>query len=192
MEDRVRAEVSRSRKINMFGELSHANRVLLENAIRRNDGYFYEVMSCLIVCAFKHEAFINHLGYALIPNWDEFERERHYDKQNEIATKLGTSIDKGCRPFQTLHDLFDARDALAHGKPDLLIHDSRFESGACEELRRRKPLTKWESLCTIPFAQRAYDDTEEIAKSLWTAAGFDIHDLRSQGHSYSISEIPRS
>ena len=192
MEDHIKAKISRSRDVNMFGELSQANHVLLDNAKLQNDGYFYEIMSCLVVAAFKHEALINHLGYVLVPNWHELERERHADKQDAIFTKLGLSIDKGRRPFQTLHDLFDARNQLAHGKPQSLTPDPVVESGSREEMRRRKPLTKWESLCTLDFAQRAYDDTEEIAEMLWTTAGFDVHDLRARGHSYSISEIPRT
>lgn len=189
MEDHIKAKISRSRDVNMFGELSHANYVLLDNAKRQNDGYFCEVMSCLVVSAFKHEAFINHLGYALLPNWHELERTRHSEKQNAILTKLGLSINKGQRPFQTLNDLFDARDELAHGKPQLLTQESIVESGPREDMRRRKPLKKWETLCTLSFAQRAYEDTETIAELLWTSAGFDVHDLRARGHSYSISEI---
>lgn len=191
MEDRIKATVSRFRDINMFGELSHANHVLLENATRQNDGYFYELMSCLVFAAFKHEAFINHLGYALLPNWNELERERHSDKQDAIFEKLGLTVDKGRRPFQTLHDLFHARDELAHGKPQQLMHESRVETGPREQMRRRTPPAKWESLCTLEFAQRAFDDTEEIAELLWTSAGFDLDYLRARGHSYSISEIPR-
>lgn len=176
----------------MFGELSHGNYVLLDNAKQQKDGYFYEIMSCLVVAAFKYEAFINHLGYALLSSWHELERERHSDKQSAILTELGVSIDKGRRPFQTLYDLFYARDELAHGKPQLLVHDSVTETRDREDMRRHKPLTKWESLCTLNFAERAYDVTESIADSLWTSAGFDVHDLRSSGHSYSISEIPRA
>lgn len=192
MEDRIKAKVSRSREVNMFGELSHANRILLDNATQENDGYFYELMSCLVFAAFKHEAFINHLGYALIPNWNELERERHTNKLNAIFNKLEISIDISRRPFQTLHDLFGARDQLAHGKPELLKHDQLIESGSQEQMRRRKPLTKWESLCTIEFAKRAYADTEEIAELLWTAAGFKLTDLRTRGHGYTISQIPGS
>lgn len=192
VEDRIKAKVSRSRILNMFGELSHANNVLLENATRQNDGYFYEIMSCLVITAFKHEAFINHLGYALIPNWSELEREKHFDKQNTLLTSLGISVDTGRRPFQTLRDLFTARDALAHGKPELLTDDSVVERGSKEQMRRSKPLTKWESLCTLDFAKRAYEDTEAITKLLWTSAGFDLKQLRSRLHSYTISEIPRS
>ena len=100
---------------------------------------------------------------------------------------MGVAIDKGRRPFQTLHDLFEARDDLAHGKPDLLIHDNIVETGTREELRRKKPLTKWESLCTVDYAKRAYEDTEKIADLLWKAALLDPNELRSRGHGYSIS-----
>ena len=55
--------------------------------------WLYELMSCLVFAAFKHEAFINHLGYALLPNWSELERERHSDKQSAILMQLGLSID---------------------------------------------------------------------------------------------------
>jgi len=190
LEDIIKAKISRSREVNMFGKLSHANYVLLDNAKRQNDGYLYEIMSCLVFSAFKHEAFINHLGYALLPDWHELERGRHSCKQTAILTELHLSIDKGQRPFQTLHGLFNARDELAHGKPQTLNPDSVIELSSREMMRRRKPLMKWESLCTLDFAQRAYDDTEEIAEMLWTAAGFDISELRARGHAYAISEIP--
>jgi hypothetical protein len=65
--------------------------------------------------------FINHFGYALLPNWHSIERNSHFDKQNAILKKIGLSIDKGQRPFQTLHELFNARNELAHGKPHCLL-----------------------------------------------------------------------
>jgi hypothetical protein len=191
MSDRIKASVSRSRDVNMFGELSHANRVLLENAKAKNEGSFYEFMSCLIFAAFKHEAFVNHLGFAILTNWPELERQRHSDKQQAVLNALKITIDIGRRPFQTLHDLFYARDALAHGKPESISIDAVVEKGTREELRRRKPVTKWESLCTLEFADRAYEDTEKIAELLWNAAGFDVLDLRARSHQYSILEIPR-
>ena len=191
MEERVRAKVSRSRNVNMFGELSYANWVLLENALEKRDEYLYDLMSCLVFAAFKHEAFINHIGFRLIPNWNELERCPGREKLEALEKHLGLNIDNSRRPFQTLHDLFAARDQLAHGKPVLLEHENIVEAGTREEIRRRKPLTKWELLCTIEFAKRAYDDTEEIAEMLWSAAGLDVGELRSRGHSYSISDANR-
>ena len=192
METKIDATVSRKRDVNMFAVLSHGNWSILDRAKEKRDGYHYELMSCLMFAAFKHEAFINHLGYKLIPNWNELERKPHRDKIAAIAASLNITIDNGRRPFQTLRNLFRARDQIAHGKPSHLAHDNVRESGDREEMRRKKPQTEWESLCTYEFAQRAYDDTEEIAETLWAAAGFDRDDLRSRGHEYTIANVTPS
>ena len=62
MDTKIDARVSRSRNVNMFAELSHGNWSILDRAKEKRDGYHYELMSCLMFTAFKHEAFINHLG----------------------------------------------------------------------------------------------------------------------------------
>ncbi len=191
MEAKIEATVTRKRNVNMFAELSHGNWSILDRAKEQRDGYHYELMSCLIFAAFKHEAFINHLGYALIPHWNDLERKPNREKMAAIASELNITIDNSRRPFQTLRNLFRARDQIAHGKPSCLAQDNVRESGDREEMRRKKPQTEWESLCTYEFAQMAYDDTEEIAEMLWESAGFDRHDLRSCGHEYTISNAPQ-
>ena len=182
MAAKIDATVSRTRNVNMFAELSHGNWSILDRANEKRDGYHYELMSCLIFAAFKHEAFINHLGYALIPNWNDLERKPNRETMDAIAAALNITIDRGCRPFQTLRNLFRARDQIAHGKSSQLAHVNVHESGDREAIRRRKPQTEWETLCTYEFAQMAYDDTEEIAEMLWVTAGYDREDLRSRGH----------
>ena len=191
MSNRIKAVVSRSRDVNMFAELSHGHRVLFENTDEQRDGYTYEAMSCLIVVAFKFEAFLNNIGSHLFSFWDELERLPHKNKLAVIAKHLQVETDFGIRQYQTITELFKARDQLAHGKPQSLSHDNVVEYGTHEELRRKKPLTKWESLCTIESAQRSYEDTEQIAETLWESAGFDLVGLRPSGHSYSISEEPQ-
>lgn len=190
MDNHIKAVVSRERDHNMFAELSAAHHVLLENAKQQRDGYFYESLSCLIFAAFKFEAFLNHIGYRLLPSWAQMERLPNENKLAIITTHLDVTPDFSRRPYQTLSDLFKARDAVAHGKPALLKHDRVIETGEIETLRRKKPLTHWEKLCTIDFAQRAYADTEEIAASLWQAGGLCLIELRERGHSYSIEPIP--
>ena len=190
MSERIKAIVNRNRDVNMFAELSHGHRVLVENTLEQRDGYLYEAMSCLIVAAFKFEAFLNNIGDQLFPFWAELERLPSRNKLAVIAKHLELDLNFGARPYQTVTELFKARDQLAHGKPRSLSH-KKVEAGTREELRRKRPLTEWESLCTIEFAQRAYDDTEEIAETLWASAGFDRADLRPSGHSYSISALPQ-
>jgi len=185
---RERATVTRERDVNVFAELSHGNAVILENAQEKRDGYYYEAIASVVFSAFKFEAFLNHLGDRVLPFWSELERLPHANKLNALATQLNVSIDRSCRPFQTLTELFRARDGLAHGKPEY-IKTKAVETGTREELRRRKPQAKWETVCNVEFAERAHRDTEQIAETLWEAAGFNAADLHQCGHSYSISSV---
>lgn len=171
----------------MFGELSQTNLVLLQNARHLNPGYFCEFMSCLVFAAFKHEAFINHIGPRLFDDWNE--RQSLDAKQTRVLTHLRITVDKGKRPFQTLGELFKARNQLAHGQPANLTHIHKIERGTREQIRQTKPLALWEKACTLEFAERAYEDTEKIAELVWEAGGFDLYELRRRGHSYSIEEI---
>ena len=58
------------------------------------------------------------------------------------------------------------------------------------ELDAEMPKTKWEEICTLDFAERAYVDTEEIAQVFWTASKLDSLEFRQNGFSYSISSPP--
>ena len=98
-------------------------------------------------------------------------------------------MDRGKRPFQTLTELFQARDGIAHGKPEL-IETVIIKDGLPNELDAEKPQTKWEAICTLDFAERAYEDTEQIASIFWSASGLDTLEFRRNGFSYSISSLP--
>lgn len=185
-QEQHRYRVNRDREVNMFGELSHANHVILENSRRENDGCFHEFLSSILISAFKFEALLNHLGTKLLPYWSEMDYLRVENKMNVLCSHLEQIIDKGRRPFQTITELFRFRNAVAHGRPESLSERERLESGNLEEIRRKQPLTDWEKLCTIEFAERADADTEEIAAQLWTAANLPKEELHSRCHEYSI------
>jgi hypothetical protein len=112
----------------------------------------------------------------------------HENKLEILATHLNVEMDSGKRPFQTLTALFQARDGIAHGKPEL-IEIVAIKDGLPNELDTEKPQTKWEAICTLEFAERAYEDKEQIAILFWNASGLDTLEFRQNGFSYSISSI---
>jgi hypothetical protein len=168
--------------------LSHGNGVLLENAKVRRPGYHHETLASAILAAFKFEAFLNHIGSLVLPFWSAVERLPHRNKLEILATHLNVEMDPSKRPFQTLSSLLQARDGIAHGKPEL-IETIAIKEGLPNELDAEKPQTKRESICTIEFAERAYEDTEQIATLFWKASGLDPAELRQDGFSYLISSI---
>jgi len=185
----VKSQITATRHVNVFAELSHGNSVLLENAKERRPGYHYETLASVVMAAFKFEAFLNQLGFLVLPFWTSIERLPHKNKLEILATHLNVEIDRGKRPFQTLAELFQARDGIAHGKPEL-IETVIVKNGMPNELDAEKPRTKWESICTLDFAERAYEDTEQIALILWDASKLEKLEFRRNGFSYSISSLP--
>jgi hypothetical protein len=187
MTDRqIIARVKRKREFRAFAELSHADWVLLENAREQREGWLYECMASILISAFKVEAYINHAGKALFPYWDEMDRLPVKSKLNIIRSHLGMDTKDGQRPFQTLHDLFEFRNDLAHCRDEILDPPESIEEGDVEEIRRKYPQTSWESKCTVEFAERANKDTEDIIKELHSKAGLPENDLRRAGHGYSL------
>lgn len=184
----TRSKITATRHVNVFAELSHGNSVLLENARKCRPGYHYETLASVVMAAFKFEAFLNHLGFLVLPFWTAIERLPHKNKLVILAKHLNIEMDCGKRPFQTLALLFQARDGIAHGKPEL-IETVTIKDGLPNELDAERPQTKWESICTLDFAERAYDDTEQIALAFWNASGIDKAEFRRNGFSYSISSL---
>jgi hypothetical protein len=185
----VKAKVKRERRFHPYGELRHANWVLLENAREKRDGCLYECMTAILMSAFKFEAFLNEVGDRLFPFWSEMERLPHRRKLAILRSHLGMETGDGERPYQTLRALFRFRNALAHAKPEMLDPPECEEVGEIEELRRKKPLTEWEQRCTLEFAERAFRDTEAISDDILEKAGIDGIEFRSCGHSYSIGDV---
>jgi hypothetical protein len=108
----AKSKITATRRVNVFAELSHGNGVLLENAKERRPGYHYETLASVIMAAFKFEAFLNHIGFLVLPFWSAIERVPHKNKLEILATHLNVEIDSGKRPFQTLTALFQARDGM--------------------------------------------------------------------------------
>jgi hypothetical protein len=184
-----KSKIISERYVNVFAELSHGNHILLENAKERMEGYHYETIASIIVAAFKFEAFLNHLGFLVIPFWTSIERLPHKNKLEILIKHLNVKVDRGSRPFQTLKELFQARDGIAHGKPEFLQVE-RIKDGLPNELDADKPMTGWETICTLEFAERACEDTERIAEVLWDASGLEKMLLRHNGFTFRISSPP--
>jgi hypothetical protein len=185
----VCATVKREREVRAFAELSHANLVLLENARHSRPGYFYECMTAILMSAFRFEAYLNHVGEAILPFWGDIERLPWRSKLNIVRTKLGLSAVHGKRPYQTLFALFRFRDALAHGRNERLDPPEATEVGSLEDLRRRRPLTGWEQLCTIDFAEQSFADTQTIIEEIHKSASLPEFELSRAGHSYCIRDV---
>lgn len=99
-----------------YAMLYHVAGHLLDFAKVHAEGSLLQLQASVVFHAFTFEAYLNHLGFTEIPFWDDIERIPYKNKLRVLAGHLGVDIRQGCRPFQTIWELFDLRDRLAHGR----------------------------------------------------------------------------
>lgn len=164
-----KATYSGSREVRTFVDLDHGASVMLMKAKSDERGSYYTLMSALLLTAFEFEAYLNHLGAKSLPYWQEIESIRVMDKYSVLSKKFGLCPDFGRRPDQTLSRLFKFRNAIAHGKSQVVTETK--EVDATVEPYELTPKAHWEEFCTLENAERAREDIRRIIQDLHAKSG---------------------
>lgn len=182
--DRVRVRIRENKKVYIHNDLSNAAYYFRERIKERvkagdREGLGHEVMACLTMIAFAIEAHINFIGSKVMNPWDEALPTK--EKIKSVSQKLGFAADFGKRPYQTVTELKQFRDALAHGKPIELTRE--FEAITTqEELDKSSYLRgEWESFLSVEFVEKAYKDMQEIWSELMKMSGLEVFDAITSG-----------
>lgn len=165
-----KATVSGRQTKNTFAYMFIGAKAMLEQAERDQNGQLYNLVSCLIYCAFTIEAYLNHLGQLKHDDWDR--KERSFSKLRKFKTlcgEAGFEPDFNRRPYSTLKELFAFRDKMAHGKTT--TDSVRKEVDLSGDSPRFTTESEWQEFSTIENAMRAIKDTEELVKELHQKSG---------------------
>jgi hypothetical protein len=163
------ATYSGTREVRTFVDLDHGANVLLLKASEDERGSYYTVMGGLLLTAFTFEAYLNHLGNKIFPYWEEIEAIRVMDKYSVLTKHFRIAPDFSRRPHQTLRSLFKFRNAIAHGKSQVLNETKQVAANA--DPHDFLPRADWEEYCTLANAKRAREDVRKIIEELHLAAG---------------------
>lgn len=93
----------------------------VEELPSRLDAIYQEKASAIVIGIMCVEAFINHIGYDMLPDiWESKEKLRLIDKIKTIFSLKGTgssNYNKSIEPYSTLSDCIKSRNWLVHSKP---------------------------------------------------------------------------
>lgn len=166
-----KVRVTRGRDVRIHAELWHTSNCLLDAGQKQDEGSAHQFRASLVFRAFSLEALVNWLGQHLIPHWKYLERLKPREKLDLLCDLLHVKPDYGSRPWQIVNELFRFRNALAHGKPEALSHESLEEMDAFLDRRAGDFLrTEWEQFCTEQNAAKAREDVYEIGSLLFKEA----------------------
>src|SRR5882672_4464311 len=163
-----KARVTKQRDVRIHAELWDTSNCLLKAGQQQQVGAAHQFRATLIFRAFALEALLNWLGQHLIPHWNYLERLKPLEKLDLLADVVHIKPDYGSPPWQVVKQLFNFRNALAHGKPEMLTSETfedldDFLDGKLGESVQ----TKWERFGTAENAVKAQGDIEQIADLLF-------------------------
>lgn len=158
-----------TREVRTFVDLAHGADVLIMKAEQESKGSYHTTMGALLLTACTFEAYLNHLGQKTIKFWEEIEPIKVMDKYSALCKNLSICPDFSKRPYQTLKALFKFRNAIAHGKSEILQETK--EASTLDEPYQHTPKAHWEEYCVIDNAKRAKEDVETVVTELHKAAG---------------------
>ncbi len=146
--------------------LHHTACHLLHHANAFEEGRLLQLQASAVFCAFTFEAYLNHVGQAEVGFWNEIERIPYRSKLNVIPGHLQFPADYSRPPFQTVIELFQLRDTLAHGRTAKIDEVSETSSLPAYDSFTR--VTPWERL-TLERLGRYLADVEEAIGKINTA-----------------------
>ena len=165
----MKAEYTFRRVVHTFTDLKHGADILIEKSEVEPKDSYYTDMGALLLTAFTLEAYLNHLLQKKTPYYEQLERLSIDDKFSFLCKHFGWITDKSARPFQTVTQLFKFRNAIAHGKSEVLRGTKIVELDG--DFDDRQPRTRWEEFCTHENAKRAQEDICTVVEKLHNLAG---------------------
>lgn len=158
-----------TREVRTFVDLNHGADVLIQKTEEEPKGSYYTTMGALLLTAFTFEAYLNHLGQKRIKFWKEIESIKVLEKYVALCKEFDLTLDFAKPPYQTLKALFKFRNAIAHGRSQIL--EETKEVSARDEPHEHTPKAHWEEYCKLDNAKRAKQDIAEIITELHKKAG---------------------
>jgi len=76
-----------------------------------------------VFMAFSVEAYLNSIGFRVVPFWKSVERNKWKEKIEILHSVSEKNTNWGEDPLQFISELFKIRDKLAHGKPETVKSD---------------------------------------------------------------------
>jgi len=96
-----------------------AAKFFLAQAEEHENGQLWNIIAAVTFFAFTLEAYLNHLGQKLDPDWETWDESKHpssKEKMDQLCRKLEISQDQRKEPFAVIPGLFEIRDKIAHGR----------------------------------------------------------------------------
>jgi hypothetical protein len=169
---------SARREINPAFILNQIGKTALKRIEEKQKYKQLDIIIVQLMCGFSLEAALNHIGGKIysknksdISIWKEVEWYNPNDKLNNIAEKLGISIDYSKKPFCYFNEIFKYRNRLVHGRTVILVYEDIKNINIDEDNfpiidKIPEMKTKWEKVLSFNNAEKWRESVLQITQIL--------------------------
>lgn len=150
-------------------ELYEAARFQLDAARIHKGKPNHPLLSCLVMCAFAFEAYMNYVGPRVESGWEDFDKASPLGKFRHIALILSLPADFSHRPLQTINGLVSFRNGMAHPREERVTEETLVESED-REAHNLDPVPKCRRFASLLNAERCYEDVGDVMRKIERAA----------------------
>ncbi len=154
-----------------FVTLRSCAREALAHAEESREGSYFSGLSSVFASVFTLEAYLNHVGAGLEPDWEERGSwEPLKDKLKSICFRFSVDLDAASKEYQLLIVAMNARDYWVHGRTETTQEQTWNPNK--RGTRPWKALTPQEELiCVLPAPRHLLEHIERVVQRLHRAGG---------------------
>jgi hypothetical protein len=166
---RKKPDVKGTRAVHTYAYLYFAADWALEKAEQTEDGSLFSSMFAILGAVHAVEAYMNHLGQPLFPDWDTRHHRRPKDKFAALRKHYNLNKTDFEPSYQTYLVGLQIRDQLVHGRTEQLAGEWSSELPEHRTLDVLK--ANWEERCNPKWARKILKACEALMSVLGRAAG---------------------
>ena len=176
-------DVSGERTVRTYAYLDHAAYWALEKAETEQEGSFFSSMFAILGAVHAVEAYLNHLGRPLFPDWDKPGLRTPREKFTALRTRYGLEPERYKKDYAAYLIGLDVRDDLVHGRTEWLAGEwssQRAENRTMDVLK-----TNWEKRGNPREARKVFEACEGLMDALAKGSGDKAKPYNRFGFAYA-------
>jgi hypothetical protein len=175
------------KEINTFAFFNASAVRYMKIALKKEEGYAFDLMSVMVMSAFSVEAYFNHLGAKKFANWFKLhERKSVWEKYKILRSVVGLNELSIAQAYPDVAEVLDFRNSMAHGRSEKHELDFFIDPELVECLDQP---VGWQAKLDETIVSLRLKACQDLIKELHEAAALGKHPFFALSSSTSFTSI---
>ncbi|NWB52254.1 MULTISPECIES: hypothetical protein [unclassified Pseudomonas] len=172
------------KELNTFAFLNASAKRYLRIAEKEDPGFAFDLISVMVMSAFSVEAYLNHLGEKIIPDWfPSKESKSVWAKYRILRDAVGFPVLSLEQAHPGVAAVLKFRNNMAHGRTE------RHELTLAIDSESQDNPVGWQTHLDLSIVRARFEACQELIKELHSAAGFGEHPFFALSSSATFEPI---